>query len=29
MTRNKKKSAGEIAGEVIPGKKKSAGEIAG
>lgn len=29
MTRNKRKSAGEIAGEVVPGKRKSAGEIAG
>jgi hypothetical protein len=29
VTRTKKKSAGDIAGEVIPGKKKSAGDIAG
>ena len=27
LTRNKKKSAGDIAGEVVPGKKKSAGDI--
>ena len=29
MTRNKRKSAGEIAGGVTPTKRKSAGEIAG
>jgi hypothetical protein len=29
MTRNKRKSAGEISGGVVPGKRKSAGEISG